>query len=118
MIVVTGGTGFIGRYVIKEILRSGQKIRCFARSRKNLPKSSKIEVCIGDIRDKEAVERAVKGCKIITPLAAVLNPHNKDIYDINVNGTKNLINAAKKYGVERIGFTGGEQVLRKDMYRF
>jgi len=118
MILVTGGTGFVGREVVKELLNSGNKVRCIVRQRKSLPKHTNLDVVICDITDKKSVDNAVKGCKIIIHLAAVIDSNDNDLWKVNVKGTANLVDSAQRLGVDKLVFVSTENVLpnKKDSY--
>ncbi|MFH1249418.1 MAG: NAD-dependent epimerase/dehydratase family protein [archaeon] len=114
MIFVTGASGFLGKYVVNELLKCNEKIRCFSNSIGNLPKNNRIEIVIGDIRDKEAVNKYVKGAKYIVHLAAALNPYiTGDLYEVNIKGTKNLVDAAKKYKIKKFIFVSSEGAVQQ-----
>jgi NADH dehydrogenase len=107
MILVTGATGFVGYRLVKTLVNQGKRIRCLIRG--DTPKinvlDKGIEVVKGDIRDKDVVNNVVKGAKQVVHLAAALqNPDPKVIYQINVEGTKNLVQSSMQYGIEQFVF--------------
>lgn len=103
--LVTGGAGFIGSHTAEELVRRGEKVRVLDNfstgKRENLePFGSFIELIAGDIRDQETCRRALKGVDFIFHLAAqtsvpgsISNPLLN--HEINVNGTANLLLAAR-----------------------
>jgi nucleoside-diphosphate-sugar epimerase len=102
-ILVTGGSGFIGSNVIAELSKSHNVVNFDLNPSKN----TMIEEVIGDIRDKELVEQVVEKCDIIIHLAAQVSvPLSIDFpqktFDINVQGTQNIIDAAHKFGIKRL----------------
>ncbi|MBS3153016.1 NAD-dependent epimerase/dehydratase family protein [Candidatus Woesearchaeota archaeon] len=103
MIALTGATGFIGKNLINKL--KGKKIKCLIRRyNENLGKKNIIPV-MGDITNKTSAEMFLKGAKILIHLAAVIDSNNrKDYYSVNVEGTKNLVDACKKNKVKRIIF--------------
>jgi nucleoside-diphosphate-sugar epimerase len=114
MILITGASGFLGGYVIKELLKTNEKIRCFSNAIGTLERSDKIEVIIGDIRDKKALDSAAKDAKYIVHLAAALNPYHRDeLHDVNIEGTRNLVNAAKKYKIKKFIFISSEGAFQQ-----
>jgi NADH dehydrogenase len=117
MILITGGTGFIGSRVVRELLDSGEKIRCIVVRREGLPHHKNIEVVLGDITDRRSIDSAVKGCKMIIHLAAVLN-NDDSTWKVNVEGTANIVDAAKRFGADKIVFVSTENVIpeKKDSY--
>jgi dihydroflavonol-4-reductase len=108
--LVTGGTGFIGSAVVRRLLARGRKVRCLVEPtapRDNLA-GLDVEIVPGDILDRAAVDRAVKGCEAVYHLAAIYAlwvPDEKVIYDVNVEGTKNVLFAALHAGVRRVVHT-------------
>jgi dihydroflavonol-4-reductase len=108
--LVTGGTGFIGSAVVRRLLARGRKVRCLVEPsapRRNLD-GLDVEIVPGDILDKEAVARAIAGCDVVYHLAAIYSlwvPDEKVIYDVNVEGTKNVLFAALRAGVRRVVHT-------------
>lgn len=105
-ILVTGGTGFTGSKLIKKLLEKGHYVRALARKTSKIDDLKKInvEIVYGDIRNKEEVENAVKGCDAVIHLAAAWQNYrvpNSYYYDVNVNGTKNLLDASVKFDVKK-----------------
>ncbi|PKL50512.1 MAG: LPS biosynthesis protein WbpP [Planctomycetes bacterium HGW-Planctomycetes-1] len=118
--LVTGGAGFIGSNMVRFLLDKGQKVRVLDNfetgKRENLEEvAGKIEMLEGDIRDKDTVEKAVKGADVIYHLAALGSvPRSmKDpatTHDVNVNGTFNVLMAARDAKVRRIVFASSSSV--------
>jgi len=107
---VSGGTGFIGIELIKKLIRSGNIVHLLVRD-KNKTKifnQSGITVFEGDITSYSEVDEAMQGCSHVFHLAAHAKPFAKDpaIFDrINIDGTRNILEAALKYGISKIVFT-------------
>lgn len=96
-ILITGATGFVGKHLLSRICKKN-KIRVFVRKPTQEIKNLEAKVLIGDIRDAFAVEKAVKGTDLVIHLASVLRSNDEKLnYGINVNGTKNIVDACKKY---------------------
>jgi UDP-glucose 4-epimerase len=118
--LITGGAGFIGSNMVRFLLAKGQKVRVLDNfetgKRENLAEvADKIELIEGDIRDMDAVKRAVKGVEIVYHLAALGSvPRSmKDpatTHDVNVNGTFNVLMAARDEKVKRIVFSSSSSV--------
>ncbi len=105
-LLITGGTGFLGGFVLKELENpiykekfSLEKIRLFVRSGKKAEKiKSKLyefEIIEGSITDKEAVQKATEGIDSVLHIASKYSIHGKkkDFITTNVDGTANLLNA-------------------------
>lgn len=105
-ILVTGGTGFTGHNLSKRLLQDGHQVRLLVRSRSRLALDPHpdLEIMEGDIRDEAAVDKAVAGTAKIFHIAALFRTGSavdQDYWDIHVKGTRHLLEAAVKYGVER-----------------
>jgi nucleoside-diphosphate-sugar epimerase len=109
--LVTGGAGFIGSNIAEELVRRGAKVRVLdnfiAGKIENLkPFLNEIELIKGDIRDKKAVAKAIKGVDFVLHLAALRSVAKSveepiETHDVNATGTLNLLIAAKESGVRR-----------------
>ncbi len=110
MILVTGATGFIGNHVARHLAGRNQRIRVLVR-----PSSDRVplggldaEACVGDIEDLDSLRRAVRGCRAVFHLAAQYRLWTRDsetLYRVNVNGTRNVLQAALEASVERVVYT-------------
>ena len=106
-ILVTGATGFIGWHVAKKILERGHSVRALARPGSQV-KELDVETVIGDLRDPDSLRRAVAGCGTVFHVAAdyrLWAKHPDELYQSNVEGTRNLLSAAREAGVERVVYT-------------
>ena len=105
--LVTGASGFLGWHVARALLERGHTVRALLRpgSRvSDLP----LEPAVGDLRDAAALDRAAAGCGSVFHVAADYRLWAKDpreIYRSNVEGTRNLLAAAKNAGIERVVYT-------------
>jgi dihydroflavonol-4-reductase len=104
--LVTGATGFVGAAVVRALLIAGVEVRVIARPASDSTnlRSLNIEKVPGDLRDKESLRQALSGCRQLYHVAAHYALWAKDpsiFYDINVVGTRNLLEAAREIGVER-----------------
>ena len=105
--LVTGATGFVGAAVVRALIKAGVEVRVLARRDSDFSnlQQFKIDGAYGDLRDKESLRKALAGCGQLYHVAAhyALWARNPAIfYDVNVTGTKNLMEAARDVGTERI----------------
>jgi dihydroflavonol-4-reductase len=108
--LVTGGTGFVGRAVVEELLAAGREVRVLARQDGHPALNGlEVEAVMGDLRDKDSLAQALKGCSRVFHVAADYRlwvPDPDTMYAINVQGTHNILAAALAQGVERFVYTG------------
>ena len=107
-VLVTGGSGFLGHHVARKLLDSGRAVRALVRASSSLLDLDGAQSVTGDLRDPESLQRAVSGCGSIYHVAADYRLWAKDpaeLYRSNVDGTRNLIAAAKQAGVDRMVYT-------------
>src|ERR1700690_4162882 len=105
--LVTGATGFLGWHVANKLLARGERVRALVRDTTRVRELDG-EVVTGDLRDAESLERAVAGCAVVYHVAADYRLWAKDfseLYRSNVEGTRNLLTAARDAGVERVVYT-------------
>ena len=110
--LVTGGGGFLGRYLAEQLVRRGDAVRVFARG--NYPELAEIgiESIRGDIRDADAVSRACQEMDIVFHTAAVAGIGGpwQHYYEINTTGTHHVIQACQQHGVRKLVFTSSPSV--------
>ncbi len=105
--LVTGASGFLGWHVARVLIERGYRVRGLAR-RPGSIKDPEIEEVGGDLRDPESLRRAVAGCGLVFHVAADYRLWVKDaaeMYQSNVEGTRNLLDATLDAGVDRIVYT-------------
>jgi UDP-glucose 4-epimerase len=112
MYLVTGGAGFIGSHLVRSLLQGGHPVRVFDNfstgSRQNLPTSApNLQIQVGDLRDPAQVHAAVQGVDFIFHLAAFTSVPQSiaeplACFAINVQGTANLLEAARQASVQRV----------------
>ena len=108
--LVTGGNGFVGCHVVRALLARGEHARALAREGASLKALEGLdcEKAVGDLRDPTALARAVEGCARVYHVAADYRlwvPDPAPMYAANVDGTKNVLEAARRAGVERVVYT-------------
>lgn len=106
-VLVTGATGFVGGAVARALVRRGIDVRVIARGGSDLQNLQGLphELVTGDLRDQASLRSALTGCSQLYHVAAHYALWAKDpsiFYDVNVIGTKNLLEAARDVGTERI----------------
>ena len=100
--LITGGAGFLGINLARYLLERGHKVRTLDIAPFDYPERSRVDVHTGDIRDKSAVERAMQGVDLVIHTAAALPLYKAaDIFSTDIDGTRNVIQAAHERGVER-----------------
>jgi len=105
-VLVTGGTGFLGRSVIRFLAKEGAETVCVTRKKDLNHHSDNITYVTGSLEDKESVERYFEGVDVCIHLAAETKSTNKRInYSSNVTATENVVELCKKNGVKKIIFT-------------
>jgi len=102
-VLVTGGSGFLGINLIRHLLEQGvTEIRSLDVAEFSYPERDRVEIIHGDIRDEELVARSMEGVRWVIHTAAALPLYSpEDIYSTDVDGTRILLAAAQKAGVER-----------------
>lgn len=109
-VLVTGGTGFVGNHLSRKLLELGVKLRLLVRENSNQEFVSEFrekgaEIIIGDVTNRDSVFDAVQGQEYIFHIAALFRQakHPDSVYyDVNVEGTKNVLDAAEEHGVRRV----------------
>lgn len=112
-VLVTGGGGFLGLYIVEQLVEAGATVRVFCRGEYARLKELNVETHQGDIRDPSAVARACEGIDTVYHTAAVSGiwgPWDY-FYGINTQGTLNVIDACKAAGVTRLIYTSSPSVV-------
>jgi len=113
-VLVTGGAGFIGSHLVTRLLEGGHAVRVFDNlttgKRENLAHvAADVELLVGDVRDRDMLEQAAAGCDVVFHEAAIVSvpysvEHPQETHDVNLQGTLNVLEAARKRGVRRVVF--------------
>ncbi|MFZ2055469.1 MAG: NAD-dependent epimerase/dehydratase family protein [Candidatus Aminicenantales bacterium] len=101
---VTGGSGFIGSHLVRSLLGRGFEVRALAH-RSPLPPAGQLEIVVGDIGDRELLDRALDGVDILFHLASALGSSvigRDEFRRINALGTECVLEAARRSGVGRV----------------
>jgi dihydroflavonol-4-reductase len=108
--LLTGATGFLGSALARELLKEGQNLKLLVRKNTDTRNIDDLdcEVTYGDLRDPESLKTALIGCKTLYHTAAYYSLWSRDIkliYDINVQGTRNILESALETGIEKVVYT-------------
>ena len=106
-IFITGGTGFIGRYTIELLSKTNHQLKVLVRKSSNSSFLNKLNVTIveGDLKDKQSLLEGMKDCDSVINIAALYSlwEPNKKIYnEINVNGTRNVMECALEAKIKKV----------------
>ena len=103
MILVTGGTGFVGPKVVHALRAQEREVRCLVRKpgRAGTLKAWGCEVVQGDVTDAESLRQAAEGCEAVVHLVAIIAGSRADFDRVMTGGTQNAVAAAKAAGVRR-----------------
>jgi dihydroflavonol-4-reductase len=118
-VLVTGGTGFVGGLVLARLVAEGRPVRALVRrpaDREQLP-DPRVELALGDLGDEESLARAADGCAVVYHLAGINQlclPDPAPLYLVNVEGTRHLLQAARRAGVRRVVHTSSAATLGGD----
>jgi dihydroflavonol-4-reductase len=105
--LVTGASGFLGWHIANLLVERGHPVRALVRQGSSVS-GLIVETITGDLRDPASIDRAIAGCQLVFHAAAdyrlwAKNP--SDLYRSNVDGTRNVLEAAKKASVTRVVYT-------------
>lgn len=124
MHLVTGGAGFIGSHIVERLLADGEKVRILdnfstGKQANIAPFGNRVEVVEGDLRDPDALARAVRGCEVVYQQAALRSvPRSIDDplanNEVNVTAILRLLVAAKQAGVRRVVYASSSSVYGDD----
>src|SRR6266542_2850361 len=108
--LVTGGTGFVGANLVRELLADGRSVRVLARkgSDRRVLEGCAVEIAEGDLLDADSLRAAVKGARQVYHVAADYRLWARDareLYRANVDGTRHVLTAAAEAGADRIVYT-------------
>src|SRR5215470_17636965 len=120
LVLVTGGTGYVGSHSIAALAGAGHRIRVLARSPEKVPAAlgplgvDGVETAIGDVTEPAAVERALKGCDAVVHAASVFSLDARradEVNEVNIRGTDIVLSAAHHLGLDPIVHVSSELAL-------
>jgi dihydroflavonol-4-reductase len=120
LVVVTGGTGYLGSHAVAALARAGHRIRVLARSPERVPAAlaplgiDPVEIVTGDVTDPVAVERALKGADAVLHAASVFSMDARradEMRSVNVRGTDTVLGSAHRLGLDPIVYVSSELAL-------
>jgi len=112
-ILITGGTGFLGVHLARRLLKDKYAVTLFDQADLDAQDlMGKVKVIKGDIRNKAAIDKAVKGHRYVIHAAAALPIQltKKVIYSVNIDGTRNVLEACLHHKVKRVIFISSTAV--------
>ena len=118
MWLLTGATGHIGNVLVRKLLRRGEKVRALipANESRDPLKGLDVEALEGDVLDLDSVFASLRGIRGIFHLAGVISimpGPNPFVRRVNVDGTKNILRAAKEMGVEKVVYTSSIHAIQR-----
>lgn len=118
MIIVTGGTGHIGNVLVKKLLEKGYKVKIIVPPGEDLTSifGLNVEIEFTDIRNKARLIDCFKGGEIVFHLASFISIFTKDkrVYDVNVHGTENVIEACIKNNIKTLIYVSSVHALKEE----
>jgi dihydroflavonol-4-reductase len=115
-VLVTGGSGYIGSAVVRQLAKSGQEAKVLVRESDDLRNLAGLDVeyAYGDVRDYHSLEGALDGCDRVFHLAAIYAiwlPKPRLMDEVNVQGSKNVFEACLSRGIEKVVYTSSVAAL-------
>jgi nucleoside-diphosphate-sugar epimerase len=109
-ILVTGGTGFLGKRLVNRLVKQGNDVTVTARKLdEELPED--VTFVKADVTNKAELKKAFKNIDIVYHLAICLDENSRDLWDINVNGAKNVVDLCKEHNVKQLVYMSSSGVL-------
>jgi dihydroflavonol-4-reductase len=115
-IFVTGGTGFIGTYLVKQLAQTKHELHCLAREKSNTQflKETGANIFVGDVTDKASILKGMEGCDWVIHLASSFVfwvTDNQLFNDVNIAGTRNVMESALEKGISKVVYISSAGVF-------
>ncbi|MDA0848982.1 MAG: NAD-dependent epimerase/dehydratase family protein [Verrucomicrobia bacterium] len=112
-ILVTGGGGFLGRYIVEDLMTKGHSVSIFGRSAQDELASLGVRVVQGDLQDADAVREACIGMDAVFHVAAKAGiwGSRESYFAVNVKGTRNVLEACRTNGIKYLVYTSTPSVV-------
>ena len=111
-VLVTGGTGFIGRHLVRQLLSEGRTLRLLCRTDAgDLSRHPQVQMVTGDLGDPEVVDRAVAGTSVIYHVGGVVHGTPTEFSRGTVAGTRNIVDSALQHQVGQLIYVSSLSVL-------
>jgi len=119
MILVTGAAGHIGNVLVRELLADGKIVRALVLAGEDTTSLAgmDIEIVEGDVLDESLLDAAMRGAEIVFHMAgiiAIMPGQDEIMRKVNVQGTRNVVEAALRAGVKRLVYTSSIHALSRD----
>ena len=107
---VTGATGFLGSHVARQLAADGAELRLLVRASSRTENIADLSAdrVVGDLRDADSLRRGMAGCEVVFHVAAdyrLWARDGRELYQSNVEGTRNILQAARDSGIRRVVYT-------------
>lgn len=111
-VFVTGGGGFLGQVIVRQLIAAGYEVVTFSRGRYTYLDQPGIRQIQGSIADYDALKTAMQGCEAVFHTAALtgVKGRYRDFYEPNVTGTHNVLRACRELGIPHLVFTSSPSV--------
>src|SRR5512146_1502255 len=108
MILVTGGTGFIGQALVRQLVAAGKSVRLLLRpspTSPRLPRGVAVEVAVSSLKDERGLRSALKGVDVVFHLAGAERIGSRsNLEGVDIDGSRSLASVIRQAGVERVFF--------------